>query len=1162
MKVLDPGCLSSENIVQRFEREAALGKQVNHPAVVRTFDFGCKATSKTDFHFLILEYLEGRTLRDLMRQLGVLPEALLRDLALQITSGLQAVHQAGAAHRDLKPGNILITPNYQVKLMDLGLVFLLESDARLTRDGFFVGTLLYASPEQIRGEAVGPAADLYSIGVVLYEAATGVHPFEGAHQQETIQRQLKHRPPRAGDISPQITPFFEEVLACLLEKNAEDRFASSRELLEVLEAGEASPWWEERQKTVLEVHPEHLLSRVQVDRETPFVGRFKEMQTLRALYRDAKRGHGQVIFLEGEAGVGKTRLLDELACQLNLEGEDFLLLYGAEGGQQEAPPGSSPPFAETAIARSILGHLGSKDLEKKLARYLTATPYLAPEFALALSSENASESGGGGEESTSEDSIEAVLAYLTCIFAANRPVLWFLESLHLACPKSRRRLAFLAEVAQDNAVLLVATLRPRNDPESRQELLEIPGARRLELRRLSQRQVSGLLQELLNTEAATATLGRQLSARSDGNPFFIVEMVRDLRDQELLSREKSSDSYLQGEAEAVRIPESVRHLLLERLAQIGEVARSLLEVGAVQGVLFDPDLVARTTDQKRLKVLEQLAEIESSSGIIRAAGARFSFDHPQLQAVLYNSIPAKLRAGYHLALAEAYEAREGLEHVPPERLSGKDAEWLARHFLLSGEGGKGLRTVLAGLDFLEGQYRNEELLELASLALPRVSDQDPELRCDILLHQAKCLGLRGRQQEERQATDRALASARAAGCQRRIAEATLAAGRLKFLLEDYQGARDLLERALTMAHDLGLRSLEREILGHLGTAALRLGQADDALETFVLLLDRRDSPANDRHEALTRFYQGCAHQQLGFYDQARGELESAIPTLRSANALPEQARAMAQLGITQRYLGNYKEARIELERSLGVARKIGDVRGTLQALLYLGRLSLEEGKIDEARELLQTCLKSSRSRHLRRVEGYALLHLGELARRRGHADEAELLYQEALTLHHGLAASRSIAQTSFGLGRLLLEQRNSRAAEPLFREAAALVEDYSLVNPGQLPQTYLALMGEAETDQTEAPITGPAELRAEIHWLLSRMPHCESTSSQQHRESCLEILDSLSSHLSVKELQGFQRHHPLARALHRQRRSSSSSSHKVPNHKVPSPKAPKGNSSP
>ncbi|MCB1054460.1 MAG: serine/threonine protein kinase, partial [Acidobacteria bacterium] len=237
VKVLDPECLESATVVRRFLREADVGRQVHHPSVVRTYDIGAAEANGTRYHYLVLEYVEGRTLRELMRELSSFPEPLLVDLAQQIASGLEAIHAAGAAHRDLKPGNILITPDYQVKLMDLGVAFLIENSTRLTREGYFVGTVLYASPEQVRGEEVGPAADLYSLGVVLYEAATGVQPFEGASAQESIQRQLTHNPPHAGDLNPQLTTWMEEVIACLMAKDPEDRFSDATEVLAVLEHG-------------------------------------------------------------------------------------------------------------------------------------------------------------------------------------------------------------------------------------------------------------------------------------------------------------------------------------------------------------------------------------------------------------------------------------------------------------------------------------------------------------------------------------------------------------------------------------------------------------------------------------------------------------------------------------------------------------------------------------------------------------------------------------------------------------------------------------------------------------------------------------------------------------------------------------------------------------
>src|SRR3990172_12024478 len=115
LKVLRPELLFEEATIRRFEREAALGAQVSHSCVVRTFESGQAESPAGPCHFLILEFVEGRTLRALMTDVGVLPEPLLRDLALRIAQGLQAVHDAGATHRDLKPENVLITPDHQVK---------------------------------------------------------------------------------------------------------------------------------------------------------------------------------------------------------------------------------------------------------------------------------------------------------------------------------------------------------------------------------------------------------------------------------------------------------------------------------------------------------------------------------------------------------------------------------------------------------------------------------------------------------------------------------------------------------------------------------------------------------------------------------------------------------------------------------------------------------------------------------------------------------------------------------------------------------------------------------------------------------------------------------------------------------------------------------------
>ena len=177
IKVVHPHLLETPGFFKRFMQEAELGKRVRHENVVRTFDVDALMLDGVSHHFMVMEYVQGKNLRDLLIELGTVPESLLREIALQTTAGLCAIHKQGIVHRDLKPENILITDEHEIRIMDLGVAKLQEATMAITKEGQFAGSLLYAAPEQFqRNEEVGLAADLYSLGVLLYELATGETP--------------------------------------------------------------------------------------------------------------------------------------------------------------------------------------------------------------------------------------------------------------------------------------------------------------------------------------------------------------------------------------------------------------------------------------------------------------------------------------------------------------------------------------------------------------------------------------------------------------------------------------------------------------------------------------------------------------------------------------------------------------------------------------------------------------------------------------------------------------------------------------------------------------------------------------------------------------------------------------------------------------------------
>jgi hypothetical protein len=290
---------------------------------------------------------------------------------------LTAIHAAGIVHRDLKPDNALITGDEQVKVMDLGVAQLADEVIRLSQTGAFVGSVLYAAPEQFRGSKdVDARADLYSLGLTLYELTTGQHPFADADLRTAMRKQLQEEARPAAEINPQLSPFFEEVIATLLAKDADARFATAAELREVLEAGEGSEWWQERAQAI-RAETNQPLRRVRIPRDTALHGRDEELSKLEQLFRRAQAGDGQVLLIQGEAGIGKTRLVDEFVGRLRADGEDLNFLFG------DYPPGGAATAAG-AFSTAYREHFGSEGLEDTLREYVAETPILIPAFAALL----------------------------------------------------------------------------------------------------------------------------------------------------------------------------------------------------------------------------------------------------------------------------------------------------------------------------------------------------------------------------------------------------------------------------------------------------------------------------------------------------------------------------------------------------------------------------------------------------------------------------------------------------------------------------------------------------------------------------------------------------------------------------------------------------------
>ena len=227
VKVLRERMRHDATAVKRFLREAGYGSRVSHPSVVRTYDFG----ELESLYYLALEWAAGEPLSDFVHRTGRLAPALVAHLISQLAGGLAASHAEGIVHRDLKPENIIYNPETrEVKLLDFGIArdAQLDSSDRLTRTGFFVGTLNYVAPEALSGELVDEAADLYSLGTIAYYLLTGVHPYTGRSPRELFQQLLTQPPTPLNEAvkGVQFSPQLEAVVMQALARSPKDRQGS------------------------------------------------------------------------------------------------------------------------------------------------------------------------------------------------------------------------------------------------------------------------------------------------------------------------------------------------------------------------------------------------------------------------------------------------------------------------------------------------------------------------------------------------------------------------------------------------------------------------------------------------------------------------------------------------------------------------------------------------------------------------------------------------------------------------------------------------------------------------------------------------------------------------------------------------------------------------
>lgn len=612
-------------------REFRTLSTLRHPNIVSVIDYGSHESQP----YFTLEYLPNAFTFDQAPYPKI-------EMFIQMLQALDYLHHRGILHLDLKPSNILVTPEGVVKLLDFGLAL----DSHNEHHQFVGGTLDYMAPELFMRTKPTFASDLWSVGVILYRSLCEKHPFNNSDPSQLITSVLRDLPDLRGIDSP-----LALIIQRLLMKDPSSRYASAAELIQALCLATQRP-----------IPNESQAQREGFLQAASFVGRQHEYAMLIRALHEVKSNLAQLWFIEGEAGVGKSRLLDEVRIHALVDG--FVVLQG-----QDVELGALPYQAWREPARKLVltGELTefNASVLKELVPDIDELIGIHVPDCLSLT-----------PQANRDRLMRALLDRLQALQA---PLLIILEDVHWA-NESLDLLKLLLPHLEHLPILILASYRSDEKPKVAQEFAT---AQRMTLERFTQEALSDLSASIIGKNNSTPQLIQRLAQETEGNALFMVEVVRALAEEagslDDIHRKTLPEKIFTG---------GMVNILRRRLSKVPTEALSMLKLAATFGRVIDLAILKTLGIQELEMLLHQCSEV----AVLEAYQGEWRFHHDRLREVLIDDLPVHERAHLHQQIAQA------LERVYPNHLNY--AEVLADHWYMAGNHDRELFHVLKGIQHL------------------------------------------------------------------------------------------------------------------------------------------------------------------------------------------------------------------------------------------------------------------------------------------------------------------------------------------------------------------------------------------------------------------------------------------------------------------------------
>jgi hypothetical protein len=708
IKLMHSRTAESRDAGQRFLREARAASALNHPNIVIIHEVGATAAGDP---YIVQEFIAGRTLRSLLDER--LSMGMIADIGRQVARALCAAHAAGITHRDVKPENVMIRGDGLVKVLDFGLARIHDESAggatgslQATQAGVMLGTPAYMSPEQAAGSGAGPAADVFALGVLLYEMAAGRPPFTGPTAISIIARLLSEEPVALSSIRGDTPRPFSDLVHQMLRKDPALRPAAAdvEELLNGLLSLDA------------EVNPLpelELAARITVGRE-------EERAQLMRAYARMKSGAGLVLGVTGEPGIGKTSLLEDFLRELAARGEHPTVARGR----------CSESLAGAEAYLPVLEALDSLRQRGAGPSFDTLMQAVAPNWHAQVAthtSQAASSVSGSGEAApaVSQERLKRELGALFDEASKLQPLLFIIEDLHWADVSTIDILNYLAGHFSGMRVLVLTSYRPsdmalarhaflgiRNDLQARGLLEEVA------LSFLEQKDVERYLALQFPGHSLPDDLAATIHERTGGSPLFMADLVRYLRDTGGIIEQYGKWVLTRSLKDAPGdLPDTVRAMIARKIERVAEEDRQLLMAASIQGQEFDSATVAEALELDAADVEDRLDQLEHVHLLVRHEAEqelpdrtltlRYQFVHVLYQNVLYDSLRPSRRTALAGRVAGAVATHHAADPAPAAaRLAllfetARDFATSAQYYFLAAQRAIGLLAFREALTLAE-----------------------------------------------------------------------------------------------------------------------------------------------------------------------------------------------------------------------------------------------------------------------------------------------------------------------------------------------------------------------------------------------------------------------------------------------------------------------------